>query len=805
LKCNLLGILIVSCLVATPASGQAAGYDPFRSGGTTGGAANTGSNLMESGEFVDTPLTDVLRVVSDLTGWTILMSPEISAQPPKVNLWVKNMAPAEVLQQVVELSGLVMRREGAAYHVMTFDEYTRRFGVERKVRQLEHVAADEVVAAVRPFIESSAAAQIIPAPAGNKVLLLIPLPLLTEIERLIDAIDVPFEQDQIEVVRLTHLDAAAVIPELEKFLVPTGGGGAGSLFAVPPSRDAASGVAPTAGEVGKAGESLLIQFMVEPGLNAVVLRGLPADVKRAAELLRELDITPGTSVVSYELQYTDAEEAFETIERLLDPSGRGTSGRRTGSGNSAGEPRYKIAVSAQNNRVVVEGPPEVQSRVAEVIAAVDQPLPPGSGDIRVYRLENATADEVVAVLQDLLEQEDNDPSARTEAQGAEAAGGSLGRIGDTNAPPGREGGAASGDRGGAVTGPPTGPPPPPRGSGPAIEAVLGTNQIPPRVTAAPEINAVVVRAAAAEHDALASVIQSLDRPREQVQLEVTLVTITSADEFRLGVELGGARFGSIGTLGFTTFGIGQADPTTGGVTISPTAPFGLNLSVFNGDDLSMVVNALKSVGDTRISSAPKLLVADNSPGALSQIEEEPFITSSQGDATTLTSFGGFVEAGTTVEVIPHISKDDWLRLDYEIELSSFRARNAQQLAANIPPPRTVNTTSGTVRIPDGYAVALGGLVGKRDEQTIDKVPLLGDIPLLGELFKNRRETGTYSTLYVFIRPVILRDPGFRDLLLLSEDDLRATGTDDGFPTNPMKLLTPSQGPSETLRTERRQP
>lgn len=761
--------------------------DPFRARGTSPGvtappSAAAGPNTMESAEFVDTPITDVLRVVSDLTGWSIIMSPAVSAQPPKINLWVKNMAPAEVLQQVVSLSGLVLHRDGAAYHVMTFDEYARRFGVERKVRQLQHVSAAEVSEILRPFIEGSDAAQIVPAEAGNKVVLLAPQPLLGDLERLIDSIDLPFAQDEIVVVRLAHLDASAVVPELEQFLVQSTGGGRGDARDVPTQSngEAAQSLFEDGAESEgrKAGESLLVQFMVEPKLNAVVLRGLPTDVKRAAKLLEELDVAPSIQVVSYELKYTDAQEAFDTIERLAGLSG-GRRGGRTTTGVTEADPRMSLAVSTQNNRVIVEGPAESQARMAEIIAAVDQPLPPGSGDIRVYRLENATADEIVGVLQELLEQEDDDATARTGP--ADPFGRGNAPPGNSNAVPTSAGSGTttsnSGDSGGGGVG--------------GIEAVLGSNQIPPRVTAAPEINAVVVRASAAEHDALASVIADLDRPRDQVLIEVMLVSVASDDEFSLGVELGGSQFGSIGTVGLTSFGIGAADSTTGNVSISPTAPFGLNFSVFNGDDISLVLNALKTVGETRISSAPKILVSDNSPGEIRQIDEEPFTTASQSDSSTITSFGGFVEAGTILQVVPHISKDDWLRLDYSIELSSFGPVSSADASLGIPPARTVNNTTGTVRIPAGDVVVLGGLVSKLDQDTLDAVPFLSDIPLLGELFKSRSETSSYGTLYIFIRPIILRDAGFRDLLLLSEDDVRdAEIGDDQYPSNPLKLLLP---------------
>ena len=798
--------MILGLGLSVAAQGQGGGgVDPFgprSGGGATAAARPAAANQMRSAEFVDTPITDVLRVVSDLTGWSIVMSPAVSKEPPRVNLWAKDMAPSEVLRQVVSLSGLVLHREGAAYHVMTFDEYARQFGIERAVRVLEHVSAEDVAGVLAPFIASAEAAKVVPVRSVNQVVLLAPQPLMGDLQRLIDAIDVPLARDQVRVIRLTHLRAGEVVPELEKLLGNGSGAGrlgVGRVVDRPTEAAAGEGQAGEAGEAvvedgagGRAGEGLAVQFMVEPRLNAVVLRGVAGDVKRASGLLAELDQPAGREVVSYELRHVDAAEVFAALEDLLaeDSSGaeaRGSSGVR----GSGGE--LSLAVSEQNNRVVVEGTAEQQARVARMVAAIDQPLPAGAGEIRVYRLENATAEEVVEVLTRMVEEREASAEGPKQRPGFDEPGRPGGGDGWGM---GGQGQGAGSERGVNRIGPMADSL---AGGASRLgtteggdEGVASAGQAPPRVTAAAEINAVVVRASAVEHETLGRVIAELDLPRDQVLLEVTLVSVSSSDEFRLGVELGGSNFGTIGTLGFTSFGIGQVNAGNGNISVSPTAPFGLNFSIFNGDDLTLVLNALRSVGDTRISSAPKLLVADNSPGEIRQISEEPFTTASQSDSSTITSFGGFVEAGTTVKVVPHISKQDWLRLDYEIELSSFQPRNAQQLAANIPPPRTVNHTSGTVRVPAGYVVALGGLVSKRDDETVDGVPVLSELPVLGELFKNRRQAQAYSTLYIFLRPVILRDPGFRDLLLLSEDDVREAGIgDERYPSNPLKLIVPA--------------
>src|SRR5690606_17379260 len=105
---------------------------------------------------------------------------------------------------------------------------------------------------------------------------------------------------------------------------------------------------------------------------------------------------------------------------------------------------------------------------------------------------------------------------------------------------------------------------------------------------------------------LSAVIKELDRPRDQVLLEVTLVSVIATNSFSLGVELSGSRIGDVTTnaLGFTSYGIGSFNPATGTIDISTPSPLGLNFAIFNAGDFSMVLNALRTVGDTRITSSP---------------------------------------------------------------------------------------------------------------------------------------------------------------------------------------------------------
>ncbi len=754
---------MAACLMifAFPFHAQQGGMDPFRRGGTD----PTGSQkpgVIASVEFVQTDITTIFKMISDLTGWSIVMSPELSKAPPKINIWIKNLTPDQVLQHVASLAGLVLERQGNTVQVMTFDEYVTSRGVEKKVLSLKHGDAKEIAASLQPFVDDKQGGKVLADGSSNQIILLMPTPLMDSLIQLVGRLDTPYARDQVRVVRLIHLEAREIIPDLEEFLTQSATRGENTAARTVKS-DAAAG----SEDAPQAGQDWLVRFMVEPKLNAVVLRGLREDVERAAELISQLDVPTQIMTIGYQLQYTNAEEVFETLEDIVEESLR----RR---GGDEADARLRVAASEQNNRIIVEGSQKDQAKIASVINAIDQPLPPGTGGMRVYRLENASAREVAQVIQELIEERNRRDQLARQQRSARSSGQSTGgfQAGAAAQPPTPGGAVGDGAPGGG-----------------AAESSAG-DVLPARVTAAEEINAVIIRASAAEQDEYSAVIRDMDQPRDQVLLEVTVVTVRNDDSLDLGVEVFG-RIGISGTeiLGFTNFtsreiGAGTVDQSEE----EQDSPLGLNLGIFNSDDLSIVLNALKTVGETRIASAPRLLVQDNAEAELRQIAQEPFEVISQSDSSTITSFGGFVDAGTSLLVVPHISDDDWLRLDYEVTLSSFGVRTAEQLEANLPPPRRENTSRGTVRVPNEYVVVLGGLTSTREDETVSSVPILGDIPLMGNLFKNRTTTRFKETLFIFVRPIALRDPAFRDLLSLSRAQARQAKVAADVPMNPLKFF-----------------
>ena len=720
--------------------------DPFAAASRPDAPRPTG--VIASVEFVDAPINTVFKMISDLTGWSIILSPEVSKQPPRINLWIRNLTPNEVLDQVSAMTGLAVQRNGSVIQVLTFDEYAQIAGLEKRVVRLQHASARDVATLARPFCDKADQSRLVADETAGRIVLLMPKARLESVEALIRTLDVPFEPEALRVVQLKALDAAKIAPALEQFLTR----GSSSATAAP-RRLAATQEADAAPQPSRWN----VQFMVEPSLNAVVLRGAPGDLTKVADLIAQLDVSPDVRFACYELKCANARDAFATVTAAL---GQGDAAARA-------EPRVRLALSEAGNRILVEGGARDHERIARLLEAIDKPLPAGTGSSRVYRLENASSTEAAKVLDGLLS--DAAPASPTKT-----------RPGLKPYEPIR-----------AMTPTPTASPaalpaptPAPTAETPPLETTA------PRVIDSPEINAVIVRASSAEHEEVARILKELDKPRSQVLLEVTLVTVRSDTTFDLGLELQGGRLNGSGpkALGFSTFGVGSASAKDGTLRVADPPSFGANLAVFDSHDYALLLHALKTVGEIRITSAPKVLAQDNSKAQINSINQEPYESLSQSQTTTLSSFGGFVDAGTRLTVVPHISEQNWLRLEYEIDDSSFGTRTAAQESANLPPPRRQSFVNGTVRIPAEHMIVLGGIVGARADKSDNHVLLLGDIPGLGELFRRRSDTTMHETLFVFIRPRVLRDAAFRDLLYLSRKDLSRAKLDaaDG-PRNGPKL------------------
>ncbi len=270
-------------------------------------------------------------------------------------------------------------------------------------------------------------------------------------------------------------------------------------------------------------------------------------------------------------------------------------------------------------------------------------------------------------------------------------------------------------------------------------------------------------------------IERLDVRQAQVELEVLVIGLSDGETLDLGaefekLEISGSTLISLSSL----FGLGLT-----GLTEDATGTgSGFTGVALNPGDFRILIRALETLNEGRSLNRPRVLVNNNQAASLDSVLQAPFLSTNAANTIATTSFGGTQDAGTTVTVTPHIAEGDHLVLEYSVSLSTFVGESSDPA---LPPPRQQNNLQSVVTIPDGYTIAVGGLEMETTAEAVSQIPLLGDIPIIGEAFKSRSKSTTRSRFYVFIRANILRHGGFEDLKYISDQQVAAAEIDDGWP------------------------
>ncbi len=500
-----------------------------------------------------------------------------------------------------------------------------------------------------------------------------------------------------------------------------------------------------------------------------------------------------TSVEFVKLRFAESSRLAPQIKQMLSAM------KRPGDQDAGVE----VTFDERTNQLGAIGSAEAVAAALKIAKSLDQPVTGEENPIRFYKLTNATAADVLDTIR-ALEGETTRVTTRDrgDSRTARRPADSLAGAGGGSPMNSAGGGYGAGGGGLAIASAPvrassstTATPPadgPRESEARSVDVTKSSatgGQDPARravsVTADTNTNTIIVRGGAGVQQMYETLIKTLDKRRPQVLLEATVVTLDTSNDFHVGVEVSAsAGIGSTQLLNFTQFGLSQVDPKTGRLAIAPTA--GFNGAVIRSDVANVVVQALTSTKRARVQSAPRVLVNDNATGTLTSIAEQPFTSVNASTTIATTSFGGYADAGTTITLTPHISEGDYLQLEYSVELSSFTG--LASTASGTPPPRQSDRVESKVTIPDGSTIIVGGLSRRQFSREIRRVPILGDIPILEYLFSDRLRSLSTTTLFVFLRPVILRDDRFDDLRNVSEGDLKAASMPSNFPRSDTSLM-----------------
>ncbi|MEO6153953.1 MAG: type II secretion system secretin GspD [Croceibacterium sp.] len=481
--------------------------------------------------------------------------------------------------------------------------------------------------------------------------------------------------------------------------------------------------------------------------NAIVVTDYADNVARIESLARGLDggggNTPG--ITSLTLRHASARDVAAAISGVLGES-------------EGGGPR--AVADERSNIVLVRGNAAALLEARRIAQTLDRPSGTAA-TIRVFRLRFADAESVTRVLQGLmgatagannpvastLRTNRSNPAAAaaTPIRGVATASGGLANL--TDNPAARSAESLS-----------TTVFSPDKTSGASGGFSTDTLSVEP----APELNAIVVRGSPAEIATLEPLIADLDVRRPQVMIEAAIVEITGDRSEQLGIQLGlGAAADAVTNSAGTSFSnlglsLGQILGLIGSPVAAALGADGLTGNFGSRGDFGILVQALGQSSRANLLSTPSITTMDNEPAEIVVGQNVPFRTGSYAtDGNTTTPFTTIERAdvGITLRVVPRVHDGDTIRLEVNQEVSSLvgAVTGAADLVTN---RRSIQTT---VLADDGQTIVLGGLISDDQLRTRSQVPVLGDIPILGNLFKSRRESTTRRTLFVFLRPTILRD------------------------------------------------
>jgi general secretion pathway protein D len=441
--------------------------------------------------------------------------------------------------------------------------------------------------------------------------------------------------------------------------------------------------------------------------NILIISDRASNVHRMMEIIQRIDQIGNQDVDVMPLQNASAADVVRTIDSLYQGAGNIQEGRA-----------LRVVADDRSNSVLISGDPAQRLRIKALVAELDTPLQSG-GNTRVVFLHYADASKLAPKLKEQM-------SELAQMGGAETAAKNPTAQAEKNA----------------------------------------------LVWADTQNNALVITAPPKVMRTILDIVESLDRRRPEVLVQAIVAEVNVSKTDDLGINWAAYSQSNKLPLGGFVDPVGGTSivdlydaAKTGGLStqLLEGTTIGVGTLTAGGTSFAAMIRALRSNGDTNIVSTPSAVTMDNQAATLKVVEEVPFVTGqyTTGAATTTTSVTPFTtvqqqEVGTILKVTPTISAEgNAVMLKLDVENSSVLTGATTSLTGD--PTTEKRSISTNVLIENGGIVVLGGLISNEQDRTHDSVPFLGDIPLIGLLFKSRNDSASRDNLMIFIKPTILRD------------------------------------------------
>ncbi|MGP5647560.1 type II secretion system secretin GspD [Psychrobacter celer] len=490
-----------------------------------------------------------------------------------------------------------------------------------------------------------------------------------------------------------------------------------------------------------------------PGVNALVLSDRADSLNQLTALIRDLDSNVNDSLRVIPLRHVDSERMMELISALVSSAG---SGQAQGGSN-----QLKVIADSASDRLLVKGSPEMIAKVQEMVNQLDTTPSRRLSGLRVFRLKYASASHIAEMLRGLLANQSINSAGATSTlesaslNDASSAGAGLSSAANDTSTNSMAASALS--SAGAGTG------------------SASANGRPFSIIADETQNAVIVNAAPELMFEIEDAVNQLDSRRAQVLIQAAIVEVSGDDATQLGVQwaLGNANSG-YGVVNFNNVGASAtslaAAALAGGSSISAAAGSIAGALVGIGDSskdsqgntqfYGAILQALDSTTSANLLSMPSILTLDNEKASILVGQNVPFVTGSyttSGNSST-NPFQTIdrQDIGINLNVIPHIGDNGTVRLEVSQEVSSVVPGSTGNASGLITNKSLINTT---ILADDQQTIALGGLMRDNTTTRQQKVPGLGNVPVIGRLFRSDNDSTQKSNLIIFLQPTILRDGG----------------------------------------------
>lgn len=492
-----------------------------------------------------------------------------------------------------------------------------------------------------------------------------------------------------------------------------------------------------------------------PGVNALVLSDRADSLNQLTSLIRDLDSNVNDSLQVIPLRHVDAERMMELISALVASAG---SGQAPGGNN-----QLKVIADTSSDRLLVKGSPEMIAKVKEMVNQLDTTPTRRLSGLRVFRLKYASAGHIADMLRGLLANQSINSSGATSS--LESA--SLNDSSSTGATLTNESGGSTNTNNNATTSATSG----------TNSSSTGVGGRPFSIIADETQNAVIVNAAPELMFEIEDAVNQLDNRRAQVLIQAAIVEVSGDDATQLGVQwaLGNANSG-YGVVNFNNVGASAASLAAaalsggGAASISAAAGSIAGALIGIGDSskdsqgntqfYGAILQALDSSTSANLLSMPSILTLDNEKASILVGQNVPFVTgsftTSGNDSSNPFQTIDRQDIGINLNVIPHIGDNGTVRLEVSQEVSSVVPGSTGNASGLITNKSLINTT---ILADDQQTIALGGLMRDNSTTRQQKVPGLGNVPVIGRLFRSDNDSTQKSNLIIFLQPTILRDGG----------------------------------------------